>query len=121
MKQDIIYLQGMRIDTIIGIYAWERRVKQTIVLDMEFAADIGKAAQNDRIEDTLDYKAICKKTIAFVEASSFQLVETLAERIAEMLLQTFNLSWIRLTLSKPGALRQVQNVGVTIERHADNE
>ena len=83
---DIIYLNDLRIDTIIGIYDWERRIKQTISLDLEMASDIRKAAASDDIEDTLNYKAVAKRLISFVEASEFQLVETLAERVTEIVL-----------------------------------
>lgn len=113
---DIIYLKDLRIDTIIGIYDWERRTRQTIILDIEMGADIAKAAKTDDIENTLNYKAVAKRIIAFVEGSEFQLVETLAERIAEILLEEFNVPWLRLTLNKQGAVRGVRDVGVIIER-----
>ena len=113
---DIIYLKDLRIDTIIGVYDWERRTRQTIILDVEIAADISKAAKSDAIEDTLNYKAVAKRLISFVENSEFQLVETLAERIAEVLLNDFNIPWLRLTVNKQGAVRGVRDVGVIIER-----
>ena len=113
---DIIYLKDLRIDTIIGVYDWERRTRQTIILDIEIAADISKAAKSDAIEDTLNYKAVAKRLISFVENSEFQLVETLAERIAEVLLNDFNIPWLRLTVNKQGAVRGVRDVGVIIER-----
>lgn len=113
---DIIYLKDLRIDTIIGVYDWERRTRQTIILDIEIAADISKAAKSDAIEDTLNYKAVAKRLISFVENSECQLVETLAERIAEVLLNDFNISWLRLTVNKQGAVRGVRDVGVIIER-----
>lgn len=113
---DIIYLKDLRIDTIIGIYDWERRTRQTIILDIEMGADIAKAAATDDIEDTLNYKAVAKRIISFVENSEYQLVETLAERIAEILLNEFNVPWLRLTLNKQGAVRGVRDVGVIIER-----
>ncbi len=113
---DIIYLKDLRIDTIIGIYDWERRTRQTIILDLEMGTDIAKAAKTDNIEDTLNYKAVAKRIISFVENSEYQLVETLAERIAEILLEEFNVPWLRLTLNKQGAVRGVRDVGVIIER-----
>jgi len=113
---DIIYLKDLRIDTVIGIYDWERRTRQTIILDIELAADISKAARSDAIEDTLNYKAVAKRLISFVESSEFQLVETLAERIAEILLNEFNIPWLRLSVNKQGAVRGVRDVGVIIER-----
>lgn len=113
---DIIFLRDLRIDTVIGIYDWERRVRQTISLDLEMATDIRKAAATDAIDDTLNYKAVAKRLIAFVEASEFQLVETLAERITGIVLDEFNVPWVRLTLNKTGAVRGAKDVGVIIER-----
>src|SRR5262249_6164967 len=101
---------------IIGIFDWERKKKQDVLLDLSFPTDVARAAQKDRIEDALDYKRIAKATIAFVEKSDFQLVETLAERLAQHLLQRFHLPLIRLSVSKPGAIRGSQNVGVEILR-----
>lgn len=113
---DIIYLNDLRVDTVIGIYDWERRTKQTVILDIEIGADIQKAASSDRIEDTLNYKSIAKRIIAFVSGSEFQLVETLAEKISEIILNEFDVSWCRLRLNKQGAVRGVRDVGVIIER-----
>ena len=113
---DIIFIRDLRIDTVIGIYDWERAIRQTIHLDIEMATDIARAASSDRIEDTLNYKAVAKRVIAFVEESSFQLVETLAERIADLVRTEFNVAWMRLTLNKGGAVRGAQGVGVIIER-----
>jgi dihydroneopterin aldolase len=113
---DIIYLKALKIDTVIGIFDWERQIKQTIVLDLEMATDIRKAASTDQIEDTLDYKAISKRLIDFVQNSEFQLVETLAERITEIVLTEFSVPWVRLQLDKSGAIRGAQGVGVIIER-----
>jgi len=115
---DIIFIRDLRIDTVIGIYEWERSIRQTIHLDLEMATDIAKSAATDRIEDTLNYKAVAKRVIAFVEGSSFQLVETLAERIAELVQAEFGVPWLRLTLNKGGAVRGAQGVGVVIERGA---
>lgn len=113
---DIIYLRDLRIDTVIGIYDWERRMKQTIVLDIEMATDIRQAANTDNIEDTLNYKDVAKRIMTFVGESEFELVEALAEKITEIILTEFNTSWVRLTLNKKGAVRGVRDVGVIIER-----
>ncbi|HHO67826.1 MAG TPA: dihydroneopterin aldolase [Gammaproteobacteria bacterium] len=113
---DIIFIRDLRIDTVIGIYDWERSIRQTVSLDLEMATDIRKAAASDAIDDTLNYKAVAKRIIAFVEGSSFQLVETLAERIAELVLAEFGVPWLRLTLNKGGAVRGARGVGVVIER-----
>ncbi|MDX1697705.1 MAG: dihydroneopterin aldolase [Thiohalobacterales bacterium] len=113
---DIVFINDLRIETIIGIYDWERRVKQTVSLDLEMSADIRAAAATDAIEDTLNYKAVAKRLIDFVGASKFQLVETLAEKIAGIVLEEFGVPWVRLTVHKPGAVRGSRDVGVIIER-----
>jgi 7,8-dihydroneopterin aldolase/epimerase/oxygenase len=113
---DRIYLHGLTVDCIIGFIDWERRVKQTVVIDVEMSIDCRRAAIRDDVADTLNYKTVAKRLIAFVEASSFHLVETLTERIATLVLQEFGVAWVRVTLSKPGAIRGSRDVGVTIER-----
>lgn len=113
---DIVYLKDLRIDTIIGIYDWERRTKQTVILDIEMGTNIAKAAASDDIENALNYKAVAKRLFDFVGNSEYQLVETLAERVAELLLEEFNLPWLRLSVNKQGAVRGVRDVGVIIER-----
>lgn len=113
---DIIFLRGLHIETIIGIFDWERESKQTVVLDIEMAADIRKAAETDLIDDALDYKAVSKRLISFVEESEFFLVERLSEEIAKILLQEFNIPWLRLSLNKKGAIRGASDVGIIIER-----
>jgi len=113
---DIIYLRDLRVETVIGIYDWEREIRQTVVIDLEMGADIRRAAETDAIEDTLDYKSIAKTVIAFVEQSEFQLVETLAERVAALILSDFAIPWLRLSINKQGAVRGARDVGVCIER-----
>jgi len=116
---DIIYLQDLRIDTIIGIYDWERRTKQTISIDLEMATDNKHAAATDNIDAALNYRDVAKRLIAFVGESECQLVETLAEQIAATVINEFNVPWLKLKLSKQGAVRDVRDVGVIIERVAD--
>ena len=113
---DIIFLRNLRIETIIGIFDWERKIKQTVFFDIEMATDIKKAAMSDHIDDTLDYKSLSKAVIDFVERSDFQLVETLAEKVAELIINDFNVPWLKLTLNKKGALRHADDVGIIIER-----
>ena len=113
---DIIFLTDLRIETVIGVFDWEREIKQTVVFDLQMGADIRKAAASDELEDTLDYKSVAKRIIDFVEASDFQLVETLAERVAEIILNEFNVPWVRVQLNKQGAVRGARDVGVIIER-----
>ena len=113
---DIIFLRGLEIETTIGIYEWERKIKQKVVIDLEMATDIRKAAAHDDIQFTVDYKAVAKRIIAFVEQQQFYLVETMAERIAEILLEEFRLPWVKVSVNKRGAIRGATDVGVVIER-----
>lgn len=113
---DIIYLRDLRIDTVIGVFDWERQVTQTISFDLEMATDIRRAAASDDIADTLDYKAVSKRLLDFVGESRYQLVETLAEKVAEVVMSEFNVPWIKVTLNKKGAVRHARDVGVIIER-----
>lgn len=113
---DIVFLKELRIDTIIGIYEWERQVRQIVVLDIEMAADVATAAASDDIDDTLNYKAVAKRLIQFVSESRFQLVETLAEECASLIREEFGVPWVRLTLNKRGAVRGADGVGIIIER-----
>ncbi len=113
---DIIFLKELKIETVIGVYDWEREIKQTVILDLEMGADIRKAATSDKLEDTLNYKAVAKRLIEFVSSSEFQLVETLAERITEIVLNEFSVPWVRLQLNKVGAVRGSRDVGIIIER-----
>jgi 7,8-dihydroneopterin aldolase/epimerase/oxygenase len=113
---DKIFIHALKTEAIIGIFDWERQVKQTVVIDIEISADIAKAALSDSIDDTLNYKRIAKRVLAFVEESRFHLVETLAERIAMLLLEDFGIAWVSISLSKPGAIRSSRDVGVMLER-----
>ncbi|MEO8673171.1 MAG: dihydroneopterin aldolase [Tahibacter sp.] len=113
---DIVFIEDLRIETVIGIYDWERKIRQVVALDLEMAFDNTKPAKTDRIEDTLDYKAVSKRLIAFVEEAHFELVETLAERCAAIVRDEFGVVWLRLRLAKPGAVRGSRSVGVVIER-----
>lgn len=113
---DIVFIEALEIETVIGIYDWERKIRQKVVLDIEMGFDNAKAAASDRIEDTINYKAVAKRLIGFIEASSFQLVETLAERCAAIIRDEFKVPWLRLRLAKPGAVTGSKAVGVVIER-----
>ena len=113
---DKIFLKELTTETVIGIFDWERRIRQTVVIDLDMGADIRKAASSDHIDDTLDYKSVAKHIIAFVEAAEFQLVETLAERIAGIILEEFPVPWVRVRINKQGAVRGARDVGVIIER-----
>lgn len=119
-ESDSIFLRDLRIDTVIGIFEWERRIRQTLHFDLEMAADIRRAAVDDDINDTLDYKAVAKRVIAFVQASEYNLVETLAEEIAKLVITEFSVPWLQLTVNKAGAVRGASGVGVNIRRSAED-
>ncbi len=113
---DIVYINDLKIDTIIGIYDWEREVRQTISLDLEMGTNIRQAAATDDIQYALNYKAVSKRLIEFIEGSEFLLVETMAEQVSEIIRQEFKVPWLRLRIGKPGAIRGARDVGVVIER-----
>ena len=113
---DIVFITGLRADTVIGVYDWERRIRQTVVLDLELASDNRRAAASDGIGDALDYAAISARLLSFIEESEFQLIETLAEQVAALVLAEFAVPWLRLRLAKPGAVAEARDVGVLIER-----
>ena len=116
---DKIFLNEMRVETIVGIWDWERKTKQIVSINLEMGADIKKAAMTDNIEDTLNYKGVAKSIRKFVEDSSFQLVETMAEKIAEIILTEFKVPWVKVRVNKPGAIRGSKDVGVVITRSHD--
>ena len=113
---DRIFLRGLTVECIIGFIDWERRVRQTIVIDLEFPVDCRTAARTDEVTHTVDYKAVAKRVIAFVEASEFQLVETLAHRLGMLIIEEFSVEWVRLCVNKPGAIRGSRDVGIMLER-----
>jgi 7,8-dihydroneopterin aldolase/epimerase/oxygenase len=117
---DTVFIRGLKASTIVGIYAWERRLRQTVEFDIEMDCDISAAAASDSIDDALDYKAVAKAVVAHVEQSAFQLVETLAESVAGLVLERFGVARVRLRLNKRGALSDAVDVGVMIERSSDS-
>lgn len=116
MSMDIVFLRQLEVDAVIGIHDWEREIRQPLVLDIEMASDVRLAAQTDAIADALDYQAVAERITEFVRHSSFQLVETLAEACAQIILREFAVRWLRLTVNKPDAIEHAQAVGVIIER-----
>lgn len=113
---DIVFLHDLKIDCVIGAFDWERSMKQTVILDLDMGFDISKAAASDELDDTLNYKAVSKRLQEFVGNSEYQLVETLAEHIAAVVLTEFNVRWLRLRVNKRGAVSHAMDVGVLIER-----
>jgi len=113
---DRIFLRALQTECIIGFIDWERQVKQTVILDLELPCDCASAAHTDDVASTVDYKKVSKRVLAFVGASEFKLIETLAHTLALLLIRDFDLAWVRLSINKPGAIRHSRDVGVTIER-----
>jgi|SRR5215469_4789859 len=113
---DIVFIRELKVDTVVGIYDWERRIRQQVVLDLEMAWDVARAAKTDRIQDTLDYKAVAKHVSHYVSGAEFDLVETLAEKVAELVMKEFQVRWVKVSLNKPGAVSGSKSVGVVIER-----
>jgi len=113
---DIVFIRGLQAATVIGVYDWERKVRQTVVLDLELATDNRLAAASDSIEDAVDYAAISARVLSFIEGSEFRLIETMAEQVAAIVLAEFSVPWLRLRLAKPGAVACATDVGVLIER-----
>jgi dihydroneopterin aldolase len=115
-SEDRIFLRGLSTECIIGFVDWERRVPQTVVIDLELPCDCERAARRDLVADTVDYKAVAKRVLGWVQASQFHLVESLAHGLALLLLAEFSLDWVRVSINKPGAIRHSSDVGVRIER-----
>lgn len=114
---DTIFLRDMRVDTVIGIWDWERKIRQTVSVDLEMGADIRRAAAADDIEHTLNYKGVAKRVQQFIAESRFQLVETMAEKVAGIILDEFEVPWVMVRINKPGAIRGARDVGVQIRRN----
>ena len=113
---DIVYIRDLKIETVIGIYDWEREIKQLVSLDVDMAHDIKRAAETENVDDTLDYNAVAQRLITFIGGSEFLLVEAMAEQCAAIIMQEFSVPWLRLRVGKPGAVKESQDVGVIIER-----
>ena len=113
---EIVYIKGLEVRTVIGVYDWEREIRQRVTVDLQMLSDFTRAAANDEIEYALDYKAVSKRIAAYIEESSFKLLETLGSRIADIVQEEFGVKWLRLELGKPGAVTGARDVGVIIER-----
>ncbi len=113
---DIVFIRGLKAKAVIGVFDWEKQIRQNLVLDLDLRADVVHAAASDTLEDAVDYKAISQRVVEFVEGSKFQLVESLAEAVARIVREEFAVSWVRVRIAKPFAVRTAQEVGVVIER-----
>jgi dihydroneopterin aldolase len=117
---DKVFLRDLRVETIIGIWEWERRTTQVVSVDLEMAADIRRAADTDAIDDTLNYRDVAKRLISFIESSEFKLVEALAESVARIVVCEFDVPWVKVAIGKPGAIAGSREVGIEIERAVDD-
>ena len=113
---DIVFIQGLKVETVIGIYDWEREIRQVVIVDLEMGTDIRQAASTEDIESTLNYKSVSDRLIDFIRQSQFLLVETMAEEIAALVMAEFSVPWVKVTVGKPDAILEAKSVGVTIER-----
>jgi dihydroneopterin aldolase len=115
-EMDIVFLHGLRVDTVIGVFEWERKIKQAVIIDLEMATNVARAAETDELSDALDYKAVAHRVTQSVAESRFQLVETLTERVAAIVRHEFGCPWVRVKLNKRGAITGAEDVGIIIER-----
>lgn len=115
---DIIYLHNLKVETIIGVWEWERRIRQTLILDIDLGTDLTRAGETDAIEDTIDYKAVSDRIMGFARDSEFRLIESLATRLADIIRTEFGVQWVRIKINKQGIIRKVRDIGVIVERGA---
>ncbi|WP_193073156.1 dihydroneopterin aldolase [Pseudomonas sp. FME51] len=114
---DQVFVRGLEVETVIGAYDWERTIRQRLLFDLDMAWDIRGAAADDDLSQALDYAAVSQRLLDYVSSTDFELIETLAERVAALVLSEFNVPWLRLTITKPGAVKEASGgVGVIIER-----
>lgn len=113
---DIVFVEGLEVDCTIGIYDWEKEIKQKLILDIEMAHDNKIPGNSDKIEDALDYQEICDLLTTYLEKSSMELIERVAETVAEMIQGLFSVPWVKVTVRKPDAIKNTHSVGVSIER-----
>ena len=113
---DRVFIDGLRVEAVIGIHPWERHVRQPLSLDLEVATDAARVARTDDIATAVDYSALAERLTGFIQEGRFRLLETLAEEAAAMIMREFGASWLRLRVAKPGAVAAADAVGVEIER-----
>ena len=117
---DRIFLRDLKVEAVIGIWEWEQRIRQTVSIDLEMATDARAAAASDSVESTLNYRDVAKRVRDFVADSRFKLVESLAESLARLIVEEFSVAWVRVSVAKPGAIRGARDVGIVIERNAED-
>jgi 7,8-dihydroneopterin aldolase/epimerase/oxygenase len=113
---DKVIIRDLALETIVGLYPWERAVKQTLLIDVDMATDIRQAAADDDLQYTVDYSAVCAAIVILADKGQYQLIETLAENIATMVLENFAVTWLRVAVHKTDVMTHVGRVGIEIER-----
>jgi dihydroneopterin aldolase len=113
---DILFIQQLALSTTIGVYDWEKKIKQKILVDLQMSSDVSHAAASDNINDTIDYANVSDAITRHVEQNTFELIETVAQIVADMVLDDFGAQWVSVTIQKPGAVQNAQSVGVKITR-----
>ena len=113
---DIIFLHGIEANCVVGVWEWEKQITQKIIVDIDVSAGIAASAATDELEDTLNYKALAESVIGMLEESRFQLIETMAEEVAKLVMKDFSVAWIKVRINKGGAVKNVRNVGVEVQR-----
>ena len=119
MAKDIIFIEGLEIETIIGVYEHERDIKQKVMLDIEMTLPESDASSSDDLRHTVDYDAVSKLVTSYVIDTQYQLIESLAEQVASLVLGAFATDSLKLKLSKPGAVKNAKSVGLIIQRSVD--
>lgn len=115
---DIVFIENLKVPASIGVWEWEHRIKQNLIFDIELGCDLQQAAQSDNVENTVSYKDVSLRISEFIAESKFNLLETVAEKIAGLILDEFPVSWCKVKVSKPRAVEMAKNVGVIVERSA---
>ncbi|MDG2156159.1 MAG: dihydroneopterin aldolase [Gammaproteobacteria bacterium] len=113
---DIVFIRDLEIECIIGIWGWERKMPQTVNIDIDMGTDVTKASETEDIEHCVDYKSVSQSVTGLVKEGRFKLVETLADRVAVHIMATYHVPWVRIRVSKPGAVKHSREVGVMVER-----
>ena len=113
---DIVYIKGLEVKTVIGVYDWEREIRQPVVIDLDMGTDMREAAESDDHRFVVDYRSVCVRLTEVIESCQVQLLETLAEDLASLVLKEFKVCWVRVKVGKPAAITGAREVGVVIER-----
>ncbi|MFQ0992549.1 dihydroneopterin aldolase [Gilliamella apicola] len=118
-NKDKVLIEGLTVLTTIGVYEWEKTIKQKLILDLEMSWDNKPAGESDDVSLCLDYFLVSQSITSFIQSTQFELIECVAERVAQLVIQKFSVQWLKVKVSKPGAIANASNVAVVIERSAN--